>query len=353
MSLLNQMLNDLEKRGAGIAVGDEAVRAVPRPMDRLIQVLASMLLALGAVLLVFAFWKASHRSSQPAAAPVVQQPVMQQAVSQAAPQSTAAPQLPAFQLSFELSSIPLPHSEPISPQPTKKHVASQRQPAQHKSRSVAAKSKAEPVVDAHNEYVGPPIKHISPQQQAADEYGQALALIRQGRKNEALPHLEATLQLDPGHTLARQALVGLLLESGLNAEAEQVLQRGLHHDPKQPALAMLLARLQVEHGALPDALDTLETTLPFADRQASYHAFVAAVLQRQNRNKEAITHYQIALRLAPDTAVWWMGLGISLQAVDASEDARDAFQHALKLHKLSPQLQAFVEQRLKSLAPKK
>lgn len=353
MSLLNQVLIDLEKRGTGVAAGGDAVRAVPSSTNRLWLGLTSLMMVLGAVLLLVALWRMLYHPA-PLIAPLphkIKQHVAAVAPSVPQPESAAsAAPLSSFQLSFELSSIPLPRSEPVRHQTTVGKKKAAISPAQHKQQA-AAKSRAAPAVEAEGDYTGPPIKHIRPQQQAADEFGQALALIQQGRKSEALPHLETTLQLDPGNAQARQALVGLLLESRRNAEAEHVLQSGLRHNPKQPALAMLLARLQVERGALPQALETLETTLPFADQQANYHAFVAAVLQRQSRNKEAITHYQIALHLAPDTAVWWMGLGISLQAVDADEDARDAFTHAAKLHKLSPELQAFVEKRIKALVP--
>jgi MSHA biogenesis protein MshN len=112
---------------------------------------------------------------------------------------------------------------------------------------------------------------------------------------------------------------------------------------------MLLARLQVEHGAVVQATATLEKSLFYADAQADYQAFFAALLQRQNRHKEAITHYQIALQLVPNKGVWLMGYGISLQAMQRNEDAKDAYQRALDSRTLSTELQEFVQQRLKSL----
>ncbi|MBI1175516.1 MAG: tetratricopeptide repeat protein [Sideroxydans sp.] len=360
MSLINQMLNDLERRGSD--AGADVVRAVPRSAG-----LQRLLVRVTAVALVMvlagALWKALYQLPVPSKA-LVQQAVtlprtIPQPVSQPHPVAVlaaAAPEAvlpeaeyaaPASRLSFELSSIPLPVSAPSinreQQMPVERHVR-QPQPAEKPGKLPAAAT-------TQDEYGGKVVKHISPEQQAEDEFGQALALIQQGRKSEALPHLETTLQLNPGQAVARQTLVGLLLESKRNAEAERILQDGLRHDPKQSSLAMLLARLQVERGAMPQALATLEKTLPFADQQADYHAFVAAVLQRLNRHKEAITHYQIALHLSPKSAIWWMGLGISLQAVDFDEDARDAFQHAADLHQLKPELQAFVEKQLKALAP--
>jgi MSHA biogenesis protein MshN len=86
-----------------------------------------------------------------------------------------------------------------------------------------------------------------------------------------------------------------------------------------------------------------------AANDAEYHAFDAALLQRLGRNKEAVTGYQAALKLAPHAALWWMGMGISLQADNRDADALAAFQRAKSTGGLSPALVAFVDQRLKQL----
>ncbi len=190
---------------------------------------------------------------------------------------------------------------------------------------------------------------ISAQQQAENEFRRADQLMRQGRNTEAMIGYEATLRLDPGHVLARQTLVSLLLEKRRNADAERVLQEGLDISPQQSGFAMLLARLQVEHGGLPQALDTLLKTLPYAEKQPDYQAFVAALLQRQNRHAEAVDHYQKALQLKPQSGVWMMGMGISLRAEQRDAEAREVFKRALDSNTLNAELRAFVEQQLKEL----
>jgi MSHA biogenesis protein MshN len=112
---------------------------------------------------------------------------------------------------------------------------------------------------------------------------------------------------------------------------------------------MLLARLQVERGAVGESLATLEKSLPYAGQDAEYQAFLAALLQRQNRDEEAVRHYQVALRIVPNKGVWWMGYGISLRALQRNADAKEAYRRALDSQTLSPELQAFVRQKLKGL----
>lgn len=190
---------------------------------------------------------------------------------------------------------------------------------------------------------------MTTQQQAENKFRNAYVLMQQGQASAAIRGFKAALQLDAGHLVARQTLVRLLLDDKRNAEAERVLQEGLKHDPKQSSLAMLLARMQVARDELPKALDTLQKTLPYAQQQADYQAFVAALMQRLNRHKEAIVYYQNALQLNPQSGVWLMGLGISLRAEQRNADARDAFNRAMASHNLSAELQAFVTQQLKEL----
>ncbi len=407
MSLVNQVLNDLEKRGVNALPGDDSIRVVHAQGNRLRSALT--VTAMLALLLVAAglWWNRLQpgktapsggvnlaptpvdgklpafggvNSAQPMAGnglpafgasladkSVAQVPVKPVAVTQAESHPVAAMvqeaphqggvkedagEVPvsAMRLSFELSSIPLPSS--LRPKAVATASLQHRDkpalpsaPAVKSKTPVAAQAPARTPAGSEDR----PIKQVSAQQQADNEFRKASGLMQQGYDNEALAGYEAALRLDAGHDEARQALVGLLLKNRRNADAESVLQDGLKYNPKHSGYAMLLARLQVERDALPLALDTLQKTLPYADQQPDYQAFVAALLQRQNRQKEAITHYQIALQLSPNSGVWLMGLGISLQAIQRNEEARDVFKRAIESQTLSAELQAFVKQRLKEL----
>ena len=81
-------------------------------------------------------------------------------------------------------------------------------------------------------------------------------------------------------------------------------------------------------------------------------AFIAALFQRLGQHKEAIAYYQKALEMSPVSGLWLMGLGISMQADHQNEAALETYKRAIDSLSLSPELQAFVEQRIKEIKPK-
>ncbi|MES2739863.1 MAG: tetratricopeptide repeat protein [Pseudomonadota bacterium] len=186
--------------------------------------------------------------------------------------------------------------------------------------------------------------NMTTQQRAENQYRRALDSLQDGRVTEALRALEQTLGIDARHLGARETLIRLLLEANRQDEAMRHMEQALLLDPKQPAMAMMLARLQIDQGG--PALDTLNRSLPYAANQADYLAFLAGVLQRERRFAESAQHYQSALRIAPANGVWWMGLGISLQADGRAGEAREAFARAKASGSLTPELQSFVERKL-------
>jgi MSHA biogenesis protein MshN len=420
MSVINQVLNQLEQRGAHTAAEQTMVRAVPHTRRNF----TMTLLAFGLALMIgIAAWQwvqtrkpnvaaasiapkapqgFSHPKgvgNSPSAYELEKLTLQHQPVEIVAPVSgVSAANLPASQLSFELSSVPLPSTlrsfDQVQDRPFDPSTGLRTGFAQDKHRSGQATS-TRPLVLSTVEGSGQaltdeksisenpdvsvkpakataksqsiktatsnakvaiqtskgalPMKHVSPAQQADAEFRKAAALMQQGRIADALAGYEAALRLDAGHDAARQALVALLLEGKRGTDAERVLQERLNSKPDHTGFTMMLARLQVERGAVAEATATLEKALPYANSQADYQAFLAALLQRQNRNDEAIAHYQIVLQLAPNNGIWLMGYGISLQAMQRNADAKDAFKQALDTQTLSPDLRAFVQQKLKGL----
>lgn len=392
MSVINQVLQDLEKRGAPVtrdhadAVTSQ-VRAVPvRQAPASGWLYGLVLLGLLAVAGGWFFLNTPHRVSVPVVAssqpgkPI--QPVQPVQPSRAdEPKALSAVSLPSVALTApasadtDTSALPLSLSLKLGDIHPPKTVAatSQEAPARaEKPKPVTAAAPAlkvavEPVTPSPDKSIvvkspasasapvgptvdGKQIKQVNPQQRAEHEFRKAVALMHQGRINEALDGYGTALQYDASYEAARQAMAGLLLENKRSGEAERILQEGVRLNPRQTGFVMILSRIQMERGDAAAALDTLQKSLSHAINQAEYRAFMGALLQRQLRHKEAAEHYRAAVSLTPGSGVWLMGLGISLQADGQITEAQDAFLRAKETRSLNADLQAFVDQRIKQTA---
>ncbi len=399
MSLINQVLQDLEKRHASESELQSLpayVRAVPgRPRSpvRMYVVVAIVSAILIAVAL---FIYGSRRAQENDAAHIVRKPtaeplaapVSAPKLSVAPPLAEPPPQSPAFnpvsKISDELGLVAL-----LSPRKEKPATAAPRvavappkagtapPPKADKPQALvvatlsAAEAPTEPPAPAAERVTPPPpvpivsaesspgaidkqMREVAPSERAEIAFRRGVAQLQEGRANAAELEFRNALKQDPSHTAALQAMLGLLLDSKRNNEAEQLVRKALELNPRQPRHAMVLARLEVERGEVTGAINTMVGALPYVQTDPDFHAFLAALLQREGRHREAVGYYRVALRGVPGNGVWIMGLGISLRAANQLAEARDAFQHAIDSKQLTPELQEFVERQLRELsAPKK
>ena len=186
-------------------------------------------------------------------------------------------------------------------------------------------------------------------QSSTDYYTQAMELTEVGHVDKAEVALRTVLASEPTHADARMMLVSSLVRQTRTGEALGILKEGLRISPGEPKLANLYAELLVRVGQLDLALTTLQGAAPGLAIDPAYHAFMAGLNQRLGEHRSAVETYQNVLRHAPENAVWWMGLAISLEALDEHTEAVKAYQRALQAQSLPQDLQRYVGQRLSAL----
>ena len=221
-------------------------------------------------------------------------------------------------------------------------------PKEQAPRSTATRIAEKPVT-AGKRGIEKQIPQATARELSDNEYRKAAGSLHQGRTQEAMAGFREALNLFPGHHGARQGLVALLVESKAGSEAERVLQEGIKLAPEQIGFTMTLARLQVDRGDGSGAAATLQGGLAHAQASPDYVAFLAALLQRQGRHDQAVEQFQAALKARPGTGVWWLGLAISLQALNRGPEAQDAYRRARTTNNLNAELAAFADQRLRQL----
>ena len=408
MSLINQMLTDLEERRARTpkhqdAALDGLAAVAPRAPGRVRRASWLLVIAGLAMLALAAVWAA--RSGLAILSKTVHPSGVMQAkghmtmtfaAADAAPVATAppavAPQAPPAAPAPVVAPVPVTPPAPV--EATASAAALSMPPAtapRVEERSEASPAAAivappPPVAVPTAEAAPPPAKLADPTAPAkrakpvAPPAGQALAaadapvverrgdfhrspavphatklpsaldraysLLDIGRTDEGLDALTAYLRESPKDVPARVRLTAELIRLERTADAETRLREGLALVPNEARFAGPLAHLVFDRGDAPGALSILQSAAPPLASDVEYHAFMAALEQQTGAHTAAAMTYRDVLKLRPDNGAWWIGLGISLDATGAYADAARAFGAALGDHGLSEPLRTYATREL-------
>lgn len=368
MSVINQMLVDLERRRAS---GEERnripdhVRVLPDDTQAVrrspIRIAAA---ALGVALIAAGVWWWLAGRSTVTLPPGSPAPM---AAPAPVPEPASVPEARdtefiARRLTLDLAQPP----QPVNPAPeaaqrdappaieTAAVIARRPATAVQQAEIVADKPRVPaPVVKKAAEAPPAPVeidkqlRQPTARQRADAEYSKGAVALHRGQAAEARVAFEAALQIDPMHHGSRQALVGVLLDARQPAMALRVLQEGLQLAPAQHGFAMTLARLQMDNGELDAGVQTLARSLEYPGVSPDYIAFYAGLLQRQQKHAEAAAQFQRALGQRGNVGVWLLGLGVSLEALGRGAEAQEAYRLAKASGNLSADLQSFADQKLR------
>ncbi|MDX2479106.1 MAG: tetratricopeptide repeat protein [Desulfuromusa sp.] len=188
---------------------------------------------------------------------------------------------------------------------------------------------------------------LSRDQQA---YRAGLEQLKRGHLIDAEASFNQALLTNPKLVAARLQLAGLLQQQMQVAKAESLLQQGLAQSPKNSDLRKMYARLLLNDQRQGEAIDLLKAEpVPEIIQDLEYHALLAALFQESGQFEAASSIYAQLVQVQPQAALWWMGLAISLEQSGASERALNAYQQALSLPGLRPDLQNYIQSRLQAL----
>jgi MSHA biogenesis protein MshN len=326
MSLINQMLRDLDKRH-GLA-GSEALPDHVRPASRGTVPAPSRrhwgLAGLGVAggLAGFALWRLLAPVAPPPSTPA-QPPAVLPATAHPAPVvESASPEVPVLSAPLPRPSLKLSGLGSLSA-PSARVAPAAAEPARVEKQVLIDDAGA----------------------RAERQYREALAAMNKGRVREAMEMLYVVVREQPGHTPSWQVLVRLLIEHNRPDEAIRVLREATATHPSWP-LMLQRARLETEYANDAQALQTLQAARALGEGHAEYHGLLANLLQRQKRHAEAAAAYRQALTLNPGEGRWWVGLGLCLEETGQDSEAASAWRQARQAGNLPAELRQFVEARL-------
>jgi tetratricopeptide (TPR) repeat protein len=158
-----------------------------------------------------------------------------------------------------------------------------------------------------------------------------LALIEQGRGQEAIEHFEDALRIRPDYPEAHNNLANALRQVGRYPEAIGHYEQALRARPDDPEGHNNVGNALLQVGKYPEAIGHYEQALRIRPDFPEAHNNLGFALEQEGRTKEAVGHYEDALRIRPDFAEAHYNWGLALARLGRLPEAMGHWEQALRI----------------------
>lgn len=158
-----------------------------------------------------------------------------------------------------------------------------------------------------------------------------VAAANRGDWEDAAAHYLALLAVNPDHVSANFNLALAWRQLGRHEEARRHVERALRADPHHAKAHVLRGDLLREEGDFAAALAAYRAAVAADPTLVAAHAQLAALLEALGQRDEALAHYRQAVHLAPNDPRAWFNLAAALHDAGDAEAARSAFTRALQV----------------------
>jgi|GEM_PF-2343261 len=181
-------------------------------------------------------------------------------------------------------------------------------------------------------------------------YQEGYEKLARGQAAAAEKKLKRALILQPTLSKAREMLAVMYLREQRIQNAAEVLTQGMRLLPEHFAFREIYARVLMEQKKLPEAIAMLKEAAPELDVRPNYYALLAGLYQQNKQYEEAATIYLKLVKKNPQYSHWWLGLAIAMEKMGKNVEAISAYKKAREL-KLPARLMTYVNNRLQILDP--
>lgn len=352
MSLINQMLRDLESRDTT----DSRASTLPYNIKVTEDPASKITLLAWSVLVIFAAG-GSYLAYQYAKTPLV---IVTDTIKKAP--IPIGPYETILAVPNAVTNI-VPRTEQKAPENTAAQPISvvQETPAEQAAPAVQVKSPVQPLQMTPEVQVVPgmvyepsiknrpsipkpaPIKQLSAKQQADLLYRQA---ENNAEDYSAVYKLEQVLKFDPRHLKARLLLAKALHNQGQISKTADFLDQSLALFPGNLQFVNTRAQLFLQQKNPAGALKTLQGIDFASSYNETYLSLLAASYQQLQSFTDAAKVYQKLLSVNPGKAENWLGFALTQEKLGNPKFAREAYQQALSKNTLKESVTSYIKQRL-------
>ncbi len=338
MSVINQMLKELDQRKAATTVGLDPSFPYANQEESKNKRWLIFLLGIISILLVFVIYILIFPFTKT---------VQQEAISH---QPT--------KVLVDESTTPVIEPKNIEPaiiEPANLHEPAQtlKQQINQNSQTTAVASDSVVIPEAEAEgnqhQIVKSNRQIDKKAQAERLYRSAREKVQAHQHVEAVGLLEQSLQSSDELHKARILLFTLLLQQQQITSLQPRLEYSIKQWPTVHEYRQVKARLLSFKSDNEAAMQLLESDIPVVSEAPEYHELLAYVAQQLKKDRVAINHYQMLLQQNANRADWWLGVAVSEDRLGNNQPALQAYQQAIDKPGLSSTVQAYARKRIKAL----
>lgn len=395
MSLVNNMLRDLDQRRKESDGGGSTVKLMPAsdmPVERrnraLLYLMGTLLVAAAGLTWLWLDTRADSESTRPLnIRPAVVDSGSSQAVPAVAPnnlqtaQSNDQPVTPdaspssstaardvesrsAVQREVAASSSSSPQT-PVQPpeqdQSPATRIEAEQGDATPPLTDVLARQLAQPApvpaesgtIDVRNQPPAESVKNratMSAEQRDTLAVQEALRLIQNGESVAAYAHLEQHIINNRYAHQSRETYAKLLMNDGETLAAYNLLESGLALAPNHAGYKKVKARILISTGRMEEAVDLLSRRAPEVSVDLEYHELLATAQLASRDYEGALITYTGLVQQNRSQGKWWYGFAASQDSLGNNRAAYQAYNQAIQQANLSPNLRRRSQERLSALS---
>ena len=185
---------------------------------------------------------------------------------------------------------------------------------------------------------------LTPQALAANKITQAEQAIERNDILKAEALFEEVLLIIPEHETARKQLAALWYGKKSYQDAVNLLSQGIALAPQSEEMRLMTARIYYEQGQPRPAYNVLRPVNYSSNTELQI--LLANTAADLNEHDNAIVAYEKLIALEPHVGRWWLGSAVSLDSLGKFVLARDAYKQAITRNDLSNSAMQFARQRL-------
>lgn len=186
-------------------------------------------------------------------------------------------------------------------------------------------------------------------QLVSKEMQKAEVLESRGMLEQAMLVYHNVLKQEAAQHTARKKLASLLYGQSRFSQAKQVLIQGQALYPEQQEYLLLLARVYLAANDSEQAMATLAKMKDSGAEAKQKWLQISTLAQKTGDFPKAETAFRQLATLEPNQGRWWMGLAYALDSQQSYKEALGAYQQASDSQHLSSKSRQFVENRMQVL----